>query len=219
MHSRSGMTKTDLLLSTVLFATLFACGGPIEAIDAREDETFDAIENSEEWDDRAVSAATRADSEFDRLAALAQFKPLRSRVVLIDDPTCPTYIADGDVVPWRCFEVLSGRHTLIGDVDNLGADAELRFHSLYSGFTAEPELLQVCNAAHSPNGFVDLHTAGVRKFVAAGYHHRATGGRRYDVVFRRVDGVYRLEPARPRFVTGDWYFVKPSLGVCIPVND
>jgi hypothetical protein len=223
------MNRYVLSLSLLGTFVSFACGGntaelDLDEADFAEDVDYVAGEGDddpERYEPAAAVGNDPYDREFESLASSALFQNFVSRVDLVLAVDCPTAIHDGDVVPWRCLNVRTQRHPLISDVDVMSPDTPIRFHRLRSFLSAgERDITSYgCGADRQPNGQVDLHSSGVRKFVGAGYYRAANGQRRYEVLFRRkADGSYRLLPARPKLDSLEWREFKPHSGVCIALN-
>lgn len=220
------MTRLPLASATFFFgAFALACGGPIN-LEPDEAEDLDSIagegdDDPERHEPAEAIGAGAYDREFESIAGSALFQNLVSRVALATGPDCPEAITDGIDVPWRCLTVSTARHGLITDVDVMDPEMRVRFHRLRSFLSlAERDVhMYGCGAGRQPNGQVDLHSGGVRKFVGAGFYRAANGQRRYEVLYRqKADGTYRLIPARPKLETAEWREIKPHQGICIALQ-
>jgi hypothetical protein len=225
------MRNTALLACSSLVFAVLACGGPAgdsigELDEADLAEDLEYVEGEGDSDPERLEPAGAVgldayDAEFELIASSPLFQNYVSRVALVLSPDCPSTIRDGQDVPWRCLTVRTLRHPLVPDVDAMGPESIIRFHRLRSGLSdRERDLgLYGCPTGRQPNGQVDLHTAGVRRFVAAGFYRAQSGQRRYEVLYRRKsDGTYRLVPARPKLDSGEWREIKPNSGLCVPLN-
>lgn len=223
------MTQLQHLSATfVLLLGAIACGGSpeveLDGADFAEDLDYVAGEGDddpERFEPAEAVGAGAYDRDFESIAGSPLFQNLVSRVSLAAGPDCPAAIHDGMDVPWRCLTVYTARHPLIADVDVMDPEMRVRFHRLRSllSLVERDTNLYGCGAGRQPNGQVDLHSGGVRKFAGAGFYRAANGQRRYEVLYRqKSDGSYRLLPARPKLETAEWREIKPNQGICIALQ-